>query len=188
MKTDYIKASTDKLDRNVKAVMMPYEKHIMTIHQHIFILIKYSSFILLACLLFLASVIVLLSSLSEKEALRQGVLIAAAVAVLGTSATVLYVINLAYNQTLLAITNCSVVQILQRGLLFHKVSRLSMADVEDVSSEQKGIIPRLFGFGTLVIQTASEMPNFIFENCPNPVRVTEIILNARDQYNEKNQD
>lgn len=99
---------------------------------------------------------------------------------------VLFVVTTAYKQTVLVITNRSVVQIIQTGLLFHKVARLSMADVEDVSSEQKGILPKLFGYGSLTIETAGEEINFVFKYCVNPIHITEIILNARDQFNENN--
>lgn len=87
-----------------------------------------------------------------------------------------------YRKSRLFVTDRSLVEILQRGLFNRKVSRLSMADVEDVSSEKKGIFPMMFNFGTLMIQTAGEMDNFLFPMCPDPDEYSSLVLEARQAY------
>jgi hypothetical protein len=54
--------------------------------------------------------------------------------------------------------------------------------VEDVSAEQKGFLPTFFNYGTLVVQTAGEMENFVFPYCPNPNKYADRILDARQAY------
>jgi membrane protein YdbS with pleckstrin-like domain len=174
-----------RFGKDVARVLVPGEQLILNIHQHVIILLKYGFFTILACMVFLVSAGFLFKSITVIDAttMRLIIIILAALTVI-IMFIILYVISMAYAQTILVITDRSVVQVVQKGLLFHKVGRLSMADVEDVSSEQLGILTRLFGYGTLTIQTAGEKPNFVFKYCTNPVHITEIILNARDQYND----
>lgn len=90
--------------------------------------------------------------------------------------------TLVYRQTKLTVTDRNVVQVAQKGLLIRKVSQLSLANVEDVTSEQRGAFSNMFNFGTLVIETAGEQANFNFSYCPNPHRVAQIILGAKDDF------
>jgi len=87
-----------------------------------------------------------------------------------------------YRKSRLTVTDKNVVQIIQNGLLNRKVSQLSLANVEDVTSEQKGIFSNLFSYGVLNIETAGEQTNFYFNYCPNPHRVAKIILHAKDDF------
>lgn len=87
-----------------------------------------------------------------------------------------------YRQTRLTVTDRNVVLIVQKGLLIRKVSQLSLANVEDVTSEQRGAFSNMFDFGTLNIETAGEQANFLFNFCPNPHRVAKIILDAKDDF------
>jgi hypothetical protein len=67
-------------------------------------------------------------------------------------------------------------------LFIRKVSRLSMANVEDVTAEQRGILATIFNYGTLTIQTAGTMENFIFTYCPRPNDFAHRVLEARQAY------
>ncbi len=87
-----------------------------------------------------------------------------------------------YRESKLIVTNKSLVQVLQKALFSRKISRLSMSNVEDVNAEQKGILATIFNYGTLVVQTAGEMENFIFPYCPDPNKFAHIILEARQAY------
>lgn len=87
-----------------------------------------------------------------------------------------------YRQTKLTVTDHNIVEVVQKGMLIRKVSQLSLANVEDVTSEQKGAFSNMFNFGTLVIETAGEQANFVFSFCPNPHRVAKIILDAKDNF------
>lgn len=89
-------------------------------------------------------------------------------------------ITYVYKSTKLIVTNKAIQQILQRALLQRKTMRFSLADIEDVTSGQKGVFAIMFNYGTLTIETAGQLPNPTFNNCPNPNKVAEIILQAKD--------
>jgi membrane protein YdbS with pleckstrin-like domain len=113
-----------------------------------------------------------------------------AIIALSALLTALFIIALThiYRQSRLIITDKSLVQIMQKTLFSRKVSRLSMSDVEDVSAEQRGIIASLFGYGTLVVQTAGERENFIFTLCPMPQKFADRIIEARQKFIEDQDD
>jgi membrane protein YdbS with pleckstrin-like domain len=98
---------------------------------------------------------------------------------------ILFTATYVYRQSRLLITDRSLVQIMQKTLFNRKVSRLSMSNVEDVNEEQRGIISGLFNYGTLTIQTAGTEDNFVFTLCPNPTRLADKIIEARQAYAEK---
>lgn len=95
---------------------------------------------------------------------------------------ILFIATYIYRQSRLLLTDINLIQIVQRGLFVRKVSRLSMANVEDVSAEQKGILATIFGYGTLTVQTAGERENFIFYYCPDPNKYASQILEAHQAY------
>jgi hypothetical protein len=97
---------------------------------------------------------------------------------------ILFTATYIYRQSRLLITDRSLVQILQKSLFIRKVSRLSMADVEDVSAEERGILSSIFGYGTLTVQTAGEMENFVFTFCPAPQKYADQIIEARQKFIE----
>ncbi len=95
---------------------------------------------------------------------------------------ILFVSTYVYRQCRLIVTDKSVVQILQRALFNRRISRLSMSNVEDVNVEQKGVLTSIFNYGTLIIQTAGEVDNFVFPFCPTPDKYANQILEARQNY------
>ena len=121
----------------------------------------------------------LLDSLDKQgnRALLGGILFALTILVL-----FLFVSTYVYRQGRLLITNRSLVEINQVSLFIRKVSRLSMSNVEDVNADQRGILATVFNYGTLTIQTAGEMENFVFKYCPSPNKYSDIILEARQAY------
>lgn len=164
---------SQKVDKEIISLLSEKERLVASTRQHEIVLFKWIFFILFGYVAFLIII-----------ALIGNVLffISLAIFMLVVMSIIFYVISWAYKKTLMVATNCSIVYVQQRGLFFHKVSRLSMADVEDVSSSQRGVLPSIFNFGTLRIQTAGGLPNFTFRNCPQPIHMTKIILKARDQY------
>lgn len=97
---------------------------------------------------------------------------------------ILFTATYIYRQSRLLVTDRSLVQIMQKTLFNRKVSRLSMSNVEDVSEQQNGIIASIFNYGTLTVQTAGTMENFIFTLCPNPAALADRIIEARQAFAE----
>jgi membrane protein YdbS with pleckstrin-like domain len=87
-----------------------------------------------------------------------------------------------YNQSILTVTDKNIVLIMQKSLYDRKVSHVSLANIEDVTSEQIGIISSFFNFGNITIETAGEQSNFEFNLCPHPNRVSRIILDAKYDF------
>jgi len=102
--------------------------------------------------------------------------------VLGIVGFMTLLIIYVYRRSQIILTDKSLVTIVQRGLFNRKVSRLSMSNVEDVSCEQKGLLPTIFNYGTLTVQTAGQEDNFIFPFCPRPNHYAEEMLQARQRY------
>lgn len=94
----------------------------------------------------------------------------------------LFIATYVYRQSRLLVTDRSLVQILQKSLFIRKISRLSMSNVEDVSAEERGILSTIFNYGTIVVQTAGALDNFIFPYCPNPAKYADQIIEARQRY------
>ena len=112
----------------------------------------------------------------------KGLIAAGAVFVVAFLVIILLVSVYVYHQCRLVVTDKSVVQILQKALFNRKISRLSMSNVEDVNVTQQGILQTYFNYGTLVIQTAGEVDNFVFAYCPDPDNYANRILEARQQF------
>jgi len=95
---------------------------------------------------------------------------------------ILFTATYIYKQSRLLVTDRSLVQVMQKTLFNKKVSRLSMSNVEDVSEEQRGFLASFFNYGTLTVQTAGTEDNFIFTLCPNPTKLADRIIEARQAY------
>lgn len=124
----------------------------------------------------------LFSSLTDQS---QRLLMAGIVFALALLVFILFIATYIYRENKLIVTDQSLVQVLQKTLFNRKISRLSMSNVEDVNAEMKGIPATIFNYGTLVVQTAGEMENFIFPWCPNPNFYAHQILEARQSYAQK---
>lgn len=107
-----------------------------------------------------------------------GVIIALALMVL-----ILLIATYVYRLSVLIVTDQSLIQVIQSGLFGRKVSRFTMSDVEDVSADQNGIFATIFNYGTLTVQTAGTLDNFIFNYCPDPNTYASKIL-AASQTNQ----
>lgn len=159
------------------------EKHILcTVYQHPFgiISIYLAAFV---CIVFVALLSggVLPSITGETSRTMGG--IALGTLLIGLIITlILIVATIVYRKSKLTITDRSVVQVLQKGVLIRKISQISLANIEDVTSEQKGVFATYLGYGVLNIETAGEQANFQFGFCPNPHRVAKIILDAKDDF------
>ena len=94
----------------------------------------------------------------------------------------LFIATYVYRQSRLLVTDRSLVQILQKSLFIRKISRLSMSNVEDVTAEERGILSTIFNYGTIVVQTAGTLDNFIFPYCPTPAKHADQIIEARQRY------
>lgn len=159
------------------------DEHVMAVaYQHPFgIIFIYAA--TLICLAFaLISTSLLLPELVGNSDRAYALLTIVSIVIAILVGVLLLLATVVYRQSKLTVTDRNVVQVLQKGLMIRKVSQLSLANVEDVTSEQKGIFATMFDYGTLKIETAGEQANFTFNYCPNPHRMAKIILDSKDDF------
>ena len=64
------------------------------------------------------------------------------------------------------VTNERLTAIEQKGLFSRTVAELRYYRVQDVQSEVRGIIPTIFGYGNIMVQTAGTQPRFLMKQVP----------------------
>lgn len=165
-------------------------EHVTTIiHRHIFGLvgIYLQAIAALAAVFLLAGVIGvdLFRGLSGEASLM---LAGIAFLLVVLTVLMLFAVTSMYWQTSLLVTNKGLIQVLQHGLFNRKISRLGMSDIEDVTTEQKGLLSTLFNYGTLHIETSGELRNFAFRYTPNPNKYAAQIMDARHDSSDPGHD
>jgi len=102
--------------------------------------------------------------------------------VFGASVFTLLMLLLAFQDWLdyfldaLILSSERVIQIEQVGMFKRTVSQLSLDKVLDVTTETKGMLSSFFGFGTIMIESAGELENFIIKNMPHVEQIQSQIL------------
>lgn len=105
--------------------------------------------------------------------------------VIGLLFVVLIVATIIYRQSMLVLTDKTITQVLQEGLINRKVSQLAFTDIEDVTANRRGIFATILNFGTLYVETAGAQENFDFKYCPNPDHYAKLILEGRQHFIER---
>ena len=89
---------------------------------------------------------------------------------------VIFVIWIDYYLDVWIITDERIVNIEQFALFRREVSELKHNKIQDITTEVHGILPTLFQFGYVFVQTAGGKARFVFKQVPDPVRVRKIIM------------
>lgn len=82
------------------------------------------------------------------------------------------------------VTSDSITQLERHSLFATKSSQLGLANLENITVHQDGIIANMFGYGSLHAETAGERTKFVFLYCPNPNDVAKKILRAREDFEQ----
>lgn len=90
-----------------------------------------------------------------------------------------------YQSNVVYVTSEKLAQVLYRTLFDRKISQLSIGDVQDVTTNQKGLLAQLFNYGTLVVETAGEQSNYTFNFTPRPYEASRAIVNAHEENLKK---
>ncbi len=86
---------------------------------------------------------------------------------------------------ILILTSKHLVIVRQNGIFSRDVSTLDLATIQDVATSQHGVIQTMFNFGKVIVQTAGEMPNFVYNNVGNPNDIQDAIMDAKELYIKK---
>ena len=91
---------------------------------------------------------------------------------------VLFVNWTTYYLDVWVVTNRRIVSIDQRSLFNRDMITARLEKIQDIEVEVSGMLPTLFGYGTLHILTAGQDPDFRIENAAHPYAAKEKILAA----------
>lgn len=61
------------------------------------------------------------------------------------------------------------------NILYKEISDAKIDKIQDISYNQNGFIQAIFNYGDILIQTAAEKTQFVFEKIPHPDKVVGII-------------
>ena len=163
---------------------MPGEKVVKIIHRDFFILFK--SILLFMLLMVLPPIIYAALLFGQAEILNNQIF--APLATIGASAYYLFIwLLLFFNFVdfyldLWIITSERIIDIEQRGFFSRTISEQKITNIQDVTSEIKGVIPTILKFGYLYIQTAAAKERFVFEDVPDPDGLRDIIIKLTEQH------
>lgn len=74
------------------------------------------------------------------------------------------------------VTNDRLLDMMQKGLFHRTISEVDLYQIQDASSEVRGVFPSLFNYGNITLQTAGPVPKFVFRSVANPNDLREEIL------------
>lgn len=102
------------------------------------------------------------------------------------SAAVLMVAWIEHYLDVSIITTDRLVTIRQIGLFNRRVAELSLLRIQDVSAQMNGYWQSLFQYGTVIVETAGDVPNFVMNYVPKPHLVANTILKVHDRLAHSN--
>lgn len=83
------------------------------------------------------------------------------------------------------VTNRRLIDIEQYGFFHRETSTLRMEQIQDITTETRGILPTIFNFGHIYVQSAAESREFTIRGIPNPRNIKELIFKQHDRMTEK---
>ncbi|MBX4210949.1 PH domain-containing protein [Candidatus Parcubacteria bacterium] len=83
------------------------------------------------------------------------------------------------------VTDRRIIAIDQKGLFNRQVSSFRLDTIQDITVETNGILPTLFDFGNVLVETAAEIPMFKIPSVAHVTKVKEIITDEHNKAIEK---
>lgn len=83
------------------------------------------------------------------------------------------------------ITESQVIYVEQRTIFSRSVYQCHITQIEESTASVKGILPNLFSYGAIEMQTAGPHENIIIKNIPNPFETSERIMKLHDDLMRK---
>ncbi|HEU4914349.1 MAG TPA: PH domain-containing protein [Candidatus Saccharimonadales bacterium] len=87
-----------------------------------------------------------------------------------------------YNANRFYLTNESVIQEIQTGIFSQHEQTVSLANIEDASYKQHGIIQQMFNYGTIRLSTEGDETTYRFTYVSNPKRHIATLNNAVEAF------
>jgi uncharacterized membrane protein YdbT with pleckstrin-like domain len=91
-----------------------------------------------------------------------------------------------YYLTYWVVTDKRIIEARMNGLFNVQYSSIDLGKIQDMTANIKGILPAVFHFGDLRIQTAAEKGEFVLDQIEDPELVKQIIFEAKMDYQQTN--
>ena len=179
-----------KLKREKRAHIIDLEEGeevVKTVRKHLFVFYMRFLGLLVADLLPLLFSSYLISFINSKVADGQGSAIFWSIYLLYFFViwTVMFYEWTDYYLDVWIITNERIINIEQQGLFSRIISEQRLFRIQDVTSEVTGVLPTIFKYGNVYVQTAAEKERFSFEQIPDPNGVRDIIIKLAEVDRER---
>ncbi|MDB5164863.1 MAG: hypothetical protein JWL89_489 [Candidatus Saccharibacteria bacterium] len=172
---------------NPLAVMQPGEQELFQMKRHpIGIFGAYAVASLIIVLLAVIAFAIIPGAVSSNTDASQLKMAGALIFLLLTFliVTFVFIFNIVYWGNRWILTSDSITQVQQTSLFNKQSSQLSLANLEDVTVEQNGILTHIFNYGRIKAETAGERSKFVFVYAPNPNFYAQKILSAREVFEQ----
>ncbi|MCD6550356.1 PH domain-containing protein [bacterium] len=84
-----------------------------------------------------------------------------------------------YSLNTVIITNKRIIENQQLGLFKHVIKEIELKNIQDISIEILGVFAQFLNYGNIEIQSAGAIAKFNFTRLPNPQKIKNIIVKAR---------
>jgi len=163
------------------------EKAIMVIRKHRIVLLPYLlhiiAMVLLPALFYIFVIPLTFSAFLEAPYDRLFILLAAIY--YGFVWIIAFVVWVDYYLDIWIVTDERLLDVEQRGFFNRVVSELDLKRIQDITSKVQGMLPTMFGFGDIQIQTAAEEHRFHLKSIPHPVTTRRVIAQLCADAKEK---
>lgn len=95
---------------------------------------------------------------------------------------IMYATYYVYLRNRFILTNESIIQETQRGLLSRNEQTVSLANIEDASYTQRGLIQQMFNYGSLRLSTEGDETTYRFNYVSDPREKIGILNNAVEDF------
>lgn len=96
--------------------------------------------------------------------------------------TLIFVTVVDYYLDCWIVTNERTIHAELRGIFSRVLASINHDQIQDITVEIQGILPIIFNFGDLHIQTAGEFREFVFREIPDPRKTKEAIFQAQREF------
>ncbi|MEK7535938.1 MAG: PH domain-containing protein [Patescibacteria group bacterium] len=79
------------------------------------------------------------------------------------------------------VTDRRIIDIEQQSLFHRTVSDFRIEKIQNIMVKEKGLIANMFGYGTIVVETAGERIILEFDTIPHPYKVRDLISECHDK-------
>ena len=83
------------------------------------------------------------------------------------------------------LTNERIIDIVQGGLFHREIAEFKLDKIQDITVDVNGLLPTLFHYGNLQIETAGFERKFVWRTVAYPQNIKSHILRAYDEFKQK---